>query len=148
MCLRIAKYKHPLFQPIILDKSIFVYKIASNLGYYSFQSRIYENFKYKRNKITKKEELTPIYSKDGRYAFIEKGYHAYFSYMLGAIPVYNIGRFEIPSGTKVYFGINGDIVAEQIIYLGPCYTKPINLKKTSIFKKIKHIKTIIKWIKR
>lgn len=141
MCLIIDKEKHPDNQPITLESPLYVYKIAYAMTEEYFRPWYINDFVYKVNVPTAKQILDPQNNK------IYEGYHAVSDLFEVAarwgLKSSRIGIFKIPAGTKVYYGEDNEIAAEQMIYLKP-YSK--ERRKTNLFKKIKHIKTIIKRI--
>lgn len=106
-------------EPIILKQPLIVYKIGYTIGK-KFYPLFYTKYEYtlgvEHPKINIQPQLGSI------YYIIEKGYHSYSSikraYEIAKYDL-NIGRFEIPSGSIIYFNkVREEIVSSSIKYLG------------------------------
>lgn len=158
MCLVIDKSIHGFgIQPIRLVHPMIVYK-TSDKGvddeyfvpqYYSKPNNI--PFRYRKGVVTSSVRLQPTYTMlDEEETVIEEGYHSYVTYEHAMNLWWEtdriVGKFLIPSGTFVYFGRYGEIVSEQLIYLGKYVDS--TTPKTTLKKKLLKYKTLFKIWKR
>lgn len=132
MCLDIDLKKHPNAKPIVLTKPMIVYKYGAYMENRNvFVPLIMTFYSYRRFKETPTEKLQIEFDHS-----IRKGYHAY-TIKKPMKPYYDRAKFLIPAYTRVFFGLDNDIVSERIIYLGPyIQTK---YKKATLKKKLKYL---------
>lgn len=127
MCLIIDKRKHQSLKPIKLDKDLIVskglvsrkddewlvsdthFKFANFVTPYRQKS---VHFLFGRAILRAK--LDKPYYRDYSWR-INKGIHAWLCKNNLMFLTYSLYNAVIPKGTKVYFGMSGDIVAEKLI---------------------------------
>lgn len=109
--------------PIVLKQPLIVYKVGYVMGS-KFYPLFYSRYEYKLGVEQLKINIQPQQQRAfrGICYIIEEGYHSYSSIKrTKEIAKYdiNIGRFEIPAGSTVYFNkFREEIVSSSIIYLG------------------------------
>lgn len=110
-------------EPIILKQPLIVYKIGYTIGK-KFYPLFYTRYEYTLGVEHPKINIQPQSQQYlGSICYIiERGYHSYSSIKRANELVQydlNIGRFEIPSGSVIYFNkFREEIVSSSIKYLG------------------------------
>lgn len=113
MCLTIDQFVHRDITPIKVMSDMTVWKVVERTESGAVFS-MYQNFRYKPGqKYHVDMRVTDSYS-------VQEGFHAYVDEPKGrfecSLRHYVVEKFTIPAGSMVYYGLDNDIVSDQIVF--------------------------------